>query len=441
MKPPSGDPDAQPGEHWLLLKTLYGLRRSPRHWYDKIQSVLLKLGLKQNSYDPCLFTGHLIDPDEPTNLPSDPQHFDSSIHSDTQHAAACSTTPTGAPITLGLYVDDFVYFSTDDAVEKKFERLLAKSLAVDFMGPVEWFLGIHCQWKSTPSAVSCHMNQAAFAANLVEQFDQHHKSPTPTATPYRSGMPIDAIADSTEDDDCPALIKRKQKYQSVIGSIGWLANSTRPNLAPVHSFLSSCNNRPSLGHWKAVLYVLHYIHSTHDYGISFTSEDKNPIHTYLHFPDSSDTEAYHDAVAPTPSKSHKLTTYSDACRGSQIGNAITDGVYLPLFKCRSMSGAIVFRSGGPISWKSVRQDKTSLSSCEAEIRATNEASKLTVSLRNLARGMTHLGYPISDADSPTEVYNDNEACVKWSHNMTMKQTRHMEMREKAVFGNGFKTRH
>ena len=127
------------------------------------------------------------------------------------------------------------------------------------MGPVEWFLGIHFQWKSTPSAVSCHMNQAAFAANLVEQFDQHHKSPTPTATPYRSGMPIDAIPDSTEDDNCPALLKRKQRYQSAVGSIGWLANSTRPDLAPVHSFLSSYNNRPSVGHWKAVLYVLHYI--------------------------------------------------------------------------------------------------------------------------------------------------------------------------------------
>jgi len=424
VKPPSGDPDAQPGEHWLLLKTLYGLRRSPRHWYDKIRTILLRLGLKQNTYDPCLFTGHLIDPDE------QPDCTDPDRPSDYPHAN--SVTPSSAPITLGLYVDDFVYFSADDAVEKKFERLLAKSLAVEFMGPVEWFLGIHFQWKSTPSAVSCHMNQAAFAANLVKQFDQHHKSPTPTATPYRSGMPIDAIPDSTEDDNCPALLKRKQRYQSAVGSIGWLANSTRPDLAPVHSFLSSYNNRPSVGHWKAVLYVLHYIHSTHDYGISFTSEDKSPIHTYLHFPASSDTEAYDDAVAPTPSNSHKLTTYSDACWGSQIGNAVKDGVYLPLFKFRSMSGVIIFRSGGPIAWKSVRQDKTSLSSCEAEIRATNEASKLTVDLRNLAQGMESLGYPISDAHSPTDLYNDNEACVKWSYNMTMKQTRHMEQKENSV---------
>jgi hypothetical protein len=36
--PPSGDPNADPQEYWLLLKTLYGLRRSPRHWYDKIRN-------------------------------------------------------------------------------------------------------------------------------------------------------------------------------------------------------------------------------------------------------------------------------------------------------------------------------------------------------------------------------------------------------------------
>ena len=29
IRPPLGNPDAQPGEYWLLKKTLYGLRRSP----------------------------------------------------------------------------------------------------------------------------------------------------------------------------------------------------------------------------------------------------------------------------------------------------------------------------------------------------------------------------------------------------------------------------
>jgi hypothetical protein len=36
IRPPSGDPETQPHEYWLLLCTLYGLCRSPCHWYDKI---------------------------------------------------------------------------------------------------------------------------------------------------------------------------------------------------------------------------------------------------------------------------------------------------------------------------------------------------------------------------------------------------------------------
>jgi hypothetical protein len=49
---------------------------------------------------------------------------------------------------------------------------------------------------------------------------------------------------------------------------------------------------------KSALYVLHYIHSTYDYGISFTSKDMAPMHSYIHFPPSTDIEAYTDAIPP-----------------------------------------------------------------------------------------------------------------------------------------------
>ena len=48
------------------------------------------------------------------------------------------------------------------------------------------------------------------------------------------------------------------------------------------------------------LYVLHYIHSTIDYGFTFVmSEAKTPLHTYMSFPHRSDTEAYKDASPMT----------------------------------------------------------------------------------------------------------------------------------------------
>jgi hypothetical protein len=58
--PPSGHPDADPHEYWLLLKTLYGLLRSPRHWYDQINAILISIGLTPSLKDPCLYSGLLV---------------------------------------------------------------------------------------------------------------------------------------------------------------------------------------------------------------------------------------------------------------------------------------------------------------------------------------------------------------------------------------------
>ena len=112
--------------------------------------------------------------------------------------------------------------------------------------------------------------------------------------------------------------------------------------------------------------------------------------------------------------------------GSQIGNSVQPGCQLPLFKFCSMSGAMIFRLGGPLSWKAVRQEKTSLSSCEAKIRATNEGSKLMVATRNFATAFTPSGISLPDFAGPTKVYNDNESCITWANSTTTKGICHME---------------
>ncbi len=202
------------------------------------------------------------------------------------------------------------------------------------------------------------------------------------AMPYQSGIPIDAIAPSMEEDDSPALNQCKEAYQSLIGSIGWLSSTTCPDLAAVHSFPFSYNNKPFVGHMKRALYALHYIHSMHDYGISFSSKDIAPMHSFIYFPPSTNAEAYEDAVPPKPLKSSTLSAYSDACWGSQIGSTIADGTLLPIFKFRSMDGGIIFCKGGPVGWIGKCKERTSLSSCEAEIWATNATSKKVVDFCN-----------------------------------------------------------
>jgi len=135
-----------------------------------MDGILRSMGLQKNIYDPCLYTAFIKDPDNP------------------------SDTAALIPMTLGLYVDDFIFFSTCDKVEAKFQDILSRLLTVDFMGIVEWFLGVHFSWRLSQGEADVHMNQLGFAQNLVESFELQHRSQTPLSTPYCSGMPISAIA-------------------------------------------------------------------------------------------------------------------------------------------------------------------------------------------------------------------------------------------------------
>jgi hypothetical protein len=102
------------------------------------------------------------------------------------------------------------------------------------------------------------------------------------------------------------------------------------------------------------------------------------MHSYIHYPPSTNVKAYTDTIPPKPSTTQTITTYSDACWGSQIKSAVTEVTLLPLFKFWSMNGGIVFKNGGPPGWLGEHQEHMSLSSCEAEIRATNATSKKVI---------------------------------------------------------------
>lgn len=403
IRPPLGDPDAQPGEYWLLKKTLYGLRRSPKHWYDMASAALLAMGLKQSAHDPCLFHG----------IPS---------------SADCPAEPTDDPLTVGLYVDDMVYFSASDNIEQRFEQILGSQFKISFMGVVNWFLGTHFTWIDRPHGdISVHLSQVAFAQNLVERYRQQNINLNPKATPYRSGLPIDSLPAYTGDMDDPAFLRLRLQYQSIVGSINWLATNTRPDLAPVTSFLGAYNHVPTQQHMDAALYAIKYICNTAEYGIAFHSDSHKPVSAYVHFPFHHDLEAYNDALPPTAAEHHELTAYSDACWGSQLGGSAPQGSEIEMFKLRSMSGYMVVRAGGPVAWSSVRQERTSRSSCEAEVRATDECAKevLSIRLRGKDIGLT-------DDTKPTTVHNDNQGCVDWCKTTTTSGMKHLDLRGNAV---------
>jgi hypothetical protein len=88
------------------------------------------------------------------------------------------------------------------------------------------FLGTHFQWMAMTKLVQVHLSQTGFTSHLVKENNIHLCNVTPNATPYHSGLPIEACPEPDKEKRLPTFLEQKQKYQSIFRSIGWLAQST-----------------------------------------------------------------------------------------------------------------------------------------------------------------------------------------------------------------------
>jgi hypothetical protein len=165
----------------------------------------------------------------------------------------------------------------------------------------------------------------------------------PNMTPYQSGIPIDSILPPPIHD--PAVKRCMKCYQSIIGSISWLASCICQYVAPVLSFLASYNNNPSHKDDKAAIHALKYLYSTADYGLSYHSNATKMIQAFNHFLVYHDKEAYIDTTPPAPGDVSRLTGFSDACWGGQLVNlaiqpqTVLHSSYSNTEACQAMSYA------------------------------------------------------------------------------------------------------
>lgn len=60
------------------------------------------------------------------------------------------------------------------------------------------------------------------------------------------------------------------EYAHIIGSMMYIANCTRPNIAYSVNRLSRYTSNPRKDHWKAIVRVLGYLNFTQNDGLHFT---------------------------------------------------------------------------------------------------------------------------------------------------------------------------
>ena len=154
---------------------------------------------------------------------------------------------------------------------------------------------------------------------------------------------------SEKESDCLTKSEAK-KYRALVGSIQYLGNGSRPDIAFACSILGQFLKEPREHHLDMALSVLYYLNRTQDMVLFY------PI-----------------------DRSSQIIAYSDS---DYAGCTRTS---------RSRSGHIfMIGKNSVISWKSQLQHVVALSTCEAEFYALTTAVKEAIHIRRLHFELDHL---------------------------------------------------
>ena len=186
--------------------------------------------------------------------------------------------------------------------------------------------------------LSVTLTQHSFTESLLESLQIDRVRQSLFLTPYRSDCCIDSIPHETMSAE--ARNSLRLHYQSLVGSLNWLAHTTRPDIATVVSLLAQHQNEPSTGHMDSALYVANYLASTKTLGIYFTSRRQSKLESFLHFP------------LPSP-----VLSMSDANWGPQDASLSTVPVDLPSFVSWSMSAFTLIYWARYTSFQNVKKSQ------------------------------------------------------------------------------------
>jgi hypothetical protein len=308
-------PDRPPSE-WVchLRKALYGLKQAGRIWNDTFIDWALKAGFKQSVYEPCILIKH-------TTNKAGKRDF----------------------ILIGLHVDDIQLAATNLSLITNMETSLRARFKLKHLGPAHKLLGYKVTRENNGSYI---LDQEHTIKELLSKFLPSSLHPVRSPTCTRKPAPDD-------DDPC-----NKHDFQSLIGSLMFLANSTRPDICYAVNQAARHMQNPSIANWKDALRILQYLKGSVSKGLVFNPPNRFDEHTR------------------STKENLPIVAFSDADWGGKDGASSTTGIYIELAGC-------------PIIWKSSKQKCISLSTLEAEYVAASLASREIMWVRNL---LSDLGF-------------------------------------------------
>jgi len=232
MRQPAGFVDKSKPDHVCLLhKSLYGLKQSPRAWFDKFSNFLLEFGFVCSLFDPSLF-----------------------VYSRKTDV-----------ILLLLYVDDMVLTGNNSQTLIHLLAELNKQFRMKDMGQVHYFLGIQVQ----SFADGLFMSQQKYVEDLLVTAAMEHCSPMPTPLPLQ----LDRIPNQAEIFSDPTY------FRSLAGKLQYLT-LTRPDIQFSVNYVCQKMHQPTVSDFNLLKRILRYIKGTVKMGIRYNTHSPSVLSAY-----------------------------------------------------------------------------------------------------------------------------------------------------------------
>ncbi|KAA0034028.1 Beta-galactosidase [Cucumis melo var. makuwa] len=214
MSPPPGF-EAQFGQQVCKLqKSLYGLKQSPRAWFDRFTTFVKSQGYSQGHSDHTLFT---------------------------------KASKTGKIAILIVYVDDIVLTGDDQTEISQLKQRMGDEFEIKDLGNLKYFLGMEVARSKEGISVS----QRKYTLDLLTETGMLGCRPADTPIEFNCKL-------GNSDDQVPV---DKEQYQRLVGKLIYLSH-TRPDISFVVSVVSQFMQAPYEKHMEAVNRILRYLKNT-----------------------------------------------------------------------------------------------------------------------------------------------------------------------------------
>ena len=208
-----------------LNKSIYGLKQAANNWYKELANFLLRQGFTRSRNDHCLFA-----------------RSEAENHT-----------------FILVWVDDIIVASRSMTVVSDVKKALEATFHMEERGTLHWFLGLRIKREECKVTV----DPERYLKTMLERFQMDQCKPS--RTPADLNLKLQKAQNGDEEVD-------QRIYRSLVGSLLYLANQTRPDIMFTVNILSRHINAPTNQHWMCAKRLLRYFQVSKSLKLTYTKE-------------------------------------------------------------------------------------------------------------------------------------------------------------------------